>query len=357
MSRQPHYDDLDEMLVPKELQKAEKEKAAKKAGVGTKKTAKERKAEQKKQEQRQTILTVVVIFVVLLALVIGIGVAMSKRVEPQGQNSTSQSAKVEKAQPDPDKTAFRSESNIPVLSDEGVKGLLKEAYYTVDGDLAVTLNLSNGTTSKHKLAKVGIRIFNGEDETVAQQTIDKFDPECYVEAGGYGEVYFLINKEYVVLSNDPLEKLGTTLEIGSIPTDAKATVAGDKDNGPVVGKGDKDIAAGRSFYENTGNIPAMASDGIKATVIRARYTNDGSLAVTLSLSNGTSANQRVESMQITIKNGGGDVIADSRLTGIDHTVPTGSYNELHLILDKADVRLSDDPLSTLSTIITVNPGA
>lgn len=357
MSRQPHYDDLDEMLVPKDLQKAEKEKAAKKAANGKPQTQKERKADQKKQEQRRTILTIAVIFVVLLAFVIGVGVAMSRRVDPP-DNHTTQSAKVKKAQPDPDKTAFRSESNIPALSDEGVKGLLKEAYYTVDGDLAVTLNLSNGTASKHKLAKVGIRIFNGDDETVAQQTIDQFDPECYVEAGGYGEVYFLINKEYVVLSNDPLSELGTTLEIGSIPTDAKATAANqDSGNAPVVGNGDKDIAAGRSFYENLSNLPALATDGIKATVIRARYTNDGSLAVTLSLSNGTDANQLVKSMAITIKNGGGDVIADGRLTGIDHTVPKGAYNELHLIIDKANVLIADDSLATLSTVITVNPGA
>ena len=361
MSQSNNYDDLDEMLVPQdnsvdeedihvggkaaELSKSSKEK--KKAPEKSKQQiAKEAK---KRRETVNTVVTVGLVFALVLALLIMVGVAMSKRAGTD-QPTTQQ---VVKADPDPDKSAFINESNVPELSAEGVKGMLKEAYYTKDGGLAVTLNLSNGTDSEHQLVRVNARIFNAAGETVAQETIDKFDPECFVPAGGHGEVYFVIKRENVVLRNDPLSELGTTLEIGSTPTDGSG-----KTKPTTDGKGPKDIAPDRTCYENTANIPELSEEGIKGSIIRARYTNDGSLAVTLSLSNGMDEDHAVTKVDLLLENGDGGLIVNHSLDEFEEKtiVKANSYNEIDFIIDTSYVNIHDDPLSTLACTVSIGSG-
>ncbi len=347
------YDELDEMLVPQDHSteiedevKAPKSKKVKK-GDENKTPRQLEKEAAKKKETMKTIAIVVVCFVLLLGALIGVGLVMSERAGVgSGNNGT---VKVEKADPAPGRTYFKS--NIePELSAEGVKGRLKEAYYTVDGGLAVTLRLSNGMSTEQELVKLGIRIFNGDDETVAQQTIDKFKPACKIRAGGYSDYYFEIDKSYVSLSEDSLKELGTTLEIGSKST------SGNNKNESVVGDGPKDIANGRTYYENTGNIPELSADGVKASVIRARYTNDGSLSVTLSLSNGTDVKQQVSMVDLLIENGEGATIADYTFDSFATpcTVESQSYTEYEVIVDAAYVPTQDDPLSTLACTVSVS---
>ncbi len=346
------YDELDEMLVPQDHSndtedevKVAKPKKPKKSDENKTPRQLEKEAAKKKENLR-TIVIVVVCFALLLGTLIGVGMMMSERV---GTNSGNNTATVKKADPAPGRTYFKS--NIePELSAEGVKGRLKEAYYTVDGDLAVTLRLSNGMATEQELVKLGIRIFNGDDQTVAQQTIDRFKPACRIRAGGYSDYYFEIDKKYVSLSDDPLKELGTTLEIGS-----KAT-SGNNKNESATGDGPKDIAVGRTYYENTGNIPELSADGVKASVIRARYTNDGSLAVTLSFSNGTDVKQQVSMVDLLIENGEGATIADYTFDSFATpcTIESQSYTEYEVIVDAPYVPTQDDPLSTLACTVSVS---
>ena len=156
---------------------------------------------------------IAIAFVVVLALLIAVGIWMTSRVPQENR--------IRKSPIDTSKGYFLSEQNIPGRSNQGVKGLLKEAYFTTDGNLAVTLNLSNGTPKDMEVTNVGIRIFNDKDQTVAQDklTVDDFQIEYVVKANGYGEMYFEIDKAHVVKADDPLKVLGTTLEIGCVPTD------------------------------------------------------------------------------------------------------------------------------------------
>lgn len=345
------YDDLDEMRVVDkngeeivddihERPKKEK-KPADKPQNGPKKSAyMQQKEAQQRAERVKVIVVAVAVFAAVLALLITVGILMYLRANPDGA--------VTKARPAEGMTQYLNEENIPALSSEGVKGLLKQAYYTVGGDLAVTLNLSNGTDKDHQVTKIKIRIFNGEDETVAQHTIEKFSPKCTVAANGYDEVYFVIDKRHVKIHDDPLSMLGTTLEITSLPL---------RSGNESDGNGPKDVAPGRTYFENVGNMPELSADGVKATVIRARYTNDGSLAVTLSLSNGSEVDKRVSAADVTIKNGNTqETIAAYRFDPLEksYTIAAMSYGEIDLIIDAPYVPLQDDSLASLSCTVSVS---
>ena len=350
MARQHSYDDLDEMQVPasakgNDLDEIHVPKTKKvKPGQAHMTPRQRAQAEKKRREKITTVMIVSSICLVLLAGVVFAGIWMGQRV---GINTSS------KADPDESRTMFLNEKNIPELSAEGVKGLLKEAYFTKSGDLAVTLNLSNGTASEQEVVRIACTIFNEKNETVARQTITKFKPAVKVPAGGYGEAYFVIDEENVILPDDPLSQLGTTLEIGSNPTDGTAN-----EEQTVDPDGPKAVAPGRTYYENTGNIPELSAEGVKGTVVRAQYTNDGSLAVTLSLSNGMDEDHQVTQADVTIANGDGTTIASQMFTSFDTPciVRKQSYSQLELIIDTANVPLKDDPLSTLSCTVSIGTG-
>ncbi len=355
MARQHSYDDLDEMQVPAsakdgnldDIHVPKKQKSSKKdAG----KTPRQREREAKKRRETQkTIAIVATVFVLVAAALVGVGVWMGHRAGVDTPATTAN-----KAQPDLSRTKFLNESNTPDLSPEGVKGILKEAYFTVDGDLAVTLKLSNGTTKEQEVVRIACTIFNDKNETVARQTVDEFKPAVKVPAGGYGEAYFVIDEQNVALPSDPLSQLGTTLEIGSSPTDG----SGKEDDVVEDPNGPKAIAEGRTYYENMGNIPELSADGVKGTIVRARYTNDGSLEVTLSLSNGMEEAHQLTRLDIAISNGNGETIASDTVSTFASpvVVPSKSYKEYTFIIDTEKVPLKNDPLSTLSCTVSIGTG-
>ncbi len=353
MARQHSYDELDEMQVPasakgNDLDDIHVPKSKKVKSVPAGKTPRQLEREAKKRKETlTTIMIVVSICILLIAAIIPIGMAMGRRA-----GVGNEAGSISKKARDESRTMFLSESNIPELSAEGVKGLLKEAYFTKSGDLAVTLNLSNGTASEQEVVRIACTIFNEKNETVARQTITKFKPDVKVPANGYGEAYFIIDEENVMLPEDSLSQLGTTLEIGSNPTDGSGTKPTEDPNGP------KAIAEGRTYYENSANIPELSAEGVKGTVISAKYTNDGSLAVVLSLSNGMDADHQVTQADITIANGEGATIASQSFTTFDEPciVRKQSYSQLELIIDTANVPLKDDSLATLSCTVSIGTG-
>ena len=352
MARSHNYDELDEMLVPQDhnIDDEGDAKASKPKKQVAKKTPRQLAREAAKQrEKRQTIIVLVVCFLVLLTALIGVGMLMSKRA---GVNSGDNDVVVKKAEPMPGRTYFKG-TQLPELSSEGVKGTLKEVYYTVNGGLAVTLNLSNGMSTEQELVKLGVTLFNDESGNIAKYTIDKFKPVCRVKAGGRTEYYFEIAKQYVTVTDDPLKKLTATLEIGS-----KSTANELKDGQQSDGKGPKDIAPNRTYYENLGNLPALSAEGVKASVIRAQYTNDGSLALTMSFSNGTDAKKTVSMVDLLIANGEGTTIADYTFDSFDEPieVEAQSYKEYLLFVESAYVPVKDDSLTSLAMTISVSAG-
>ncbi len=344
------YEELDEMRVVnkhgeeieddiQERPKKDKKSSQKKQDAPKKPPYVLRKEAQARAAKIKMIAICVAIFAVVMAALIAVGMMMYQRGNPLGYN---------KAMPAEGTTMYLNEGNMPEFSAEGVKGLLREAYYTTRGDLAVTLNTSNGTDGDHRIKRVTIRIFNDKDQTVAEATVNRFPSGNVVEANGRHQLYFVIDKKYVQVHDDPLSMLGSTMEIVSEKL---------KGQNESDGNGPKDIASGRTYFENLGNLPELAADGVKATVVRARYTVDGSLAITLSLSNGGETNKMTSSIDVKIANGvTGETIAAQNFTGVEAEcrIASMSYSQLDLIIDTENVPLQDDTLESLSCTISVS---
>ncbi len=349
MAKRNGFDDLDEMLVTQDTSadSADGDHSRKRTKVVSKKDAGkpplqlEREAKARAEKARMIVICVL-IFAVMIGALVAVGFAMGKRA---GVGMTS------RAPADPNRTSFVNNAAAPDMSPEGVKGMLKEAYFTTSGDLAVTFRLSNGTAFDHSLVTMNAIVFNDAGETVAEQMFEKFKPAVVVPAGGFEDAYVIVDKENVLLKDDPLYSLGSTLEITS------KAIGGEKD---AVESADpeapKAIAPNRTYFDAPGNIPALSAEGVKATVIRAQYTNDGSLAVTLSLSNGTDADQQVSRVQLNIANGDGTTIASQSISSFDApcVVKKQSYNQLQVIVDTSNVPVKDDPLSTLTCTVSVD---
>ena len=311
MAKQNRFDDLEEMLVTQDTSAtdADGDHSRKKAKKVSKKywdkppVQAEREAKARAEKIR-TIVICAVIFAVMVAGLVAVGFAMGKRA---GVGTST------RAPADPDRTAFVNNAAMPELSGDGVKGMLKEAYFTMSGDLALTFRLSNGTAFDHSLLTMDVTVFNDKGENVAEQTFEKFKPEVVVPAHGYDEAYVIVDKENVLLPDDSLNSLGSTLEITS-------KTVGDKQESEAEEDPDapKAIAPNRTYFDAPGNLPGLSAEGVKATVIRAQYTNDGSLAVTLSLSNGTDTDQQVTRVNVDIANGNdGTTIASQSISSFD----------------------------------------
>jgi len=361
MSRSDQYDELEEMTISA----ADAKKAEMEDDIylgGKQKSPKQKPGEkpktpyqlQKEAEQRRArlrmILIISAVFLVVLAALIAVGVAFTADTPEY----------VEKSTRDESRGYFLNTKNLPEMDPAGVRGMIKEAYFTTDGDLAVTLNLSNGTASEHEIVRVAATIVNGDQGIVAKQTFEgaQFVKTFTVPAGGRSEMYIEIDEENVLLPEDTLRELGSTFEIGSKPTDGKMPTTQPK--GAVVGDGPKDVADNRRYYENLGNMPEFSAEGLKASVVRARYTNDGSLVLDFSVSNGTDKDQTLSSLILLMQNGAGDVITEytfADLAAQGHVIAAQSYDEVQLIVDTANVRIKDDTLETLSINVTVTSTA
>ncbi len=358
MSRSDQYDELDEMTISAaDAKKAELEDDIRIGGQQKPKKQKPgekpktpyqlQKEAQQRRARNRMILIIGALFLVILGALIAVGVAFSQDVPEV----------VQKAVRDETRGYFLNTKNLPEMDPAGVRGMIKEAYFTTDGDLAVTINLSNGTTSEHEVVRLVATVVNADQEIVAKQTFEgaQFLKTFKVPAGGRSEMYVEIDEKNVLLPEDTLGALGSTFEIGSKPTDGKMPTT--QPNGAVVGDGPKDVANGRQYYENLGNMPDFSADGLKATIVRARYTNDGSLVLDFSVSNGTATAQTLSSLNLMMKNGAGELITEytfTDLTAQGHVIAAQSYDEVQLIVDTAHVQLKNDTLETLTTSVTVS---
>lgn len=222
------YEDLEEMRVPQEPDNKQlaadggnKEKpygTGRKAVYNTpaaRQTRRSAKAQAKARENTMLFLVMGISFVVLLIVLVIVGIVMSNRAGTIPQTVPQQQTESTKLAMAAGKSYFKNDSNRPALSEEGVKGAITEAYYTEDGSLAVTLSLSNGKETDQRLSRLSLRLLNKEQDLIAEQSFDAFDPAIVVKAGSYESAYLVIDRSYVKLTDDPLSSLTLTLEITS----------------------------------------------------------------------------------------------------------------------------------------------
>lgn len=93
------------------------------------------------------------------------------------------------------------------MSEEGIKGVITEAYYTRDKHLALVLNLSNGLPTKHYLTSLKVTVSNEDGGQIASGYTDQIKNDYYIEPNGYGTFTFYIRPEDIQIHDDDLDSL------------------------------------------------------------------------------------------------------------------------------------------------------
>lgn len=102
------------------------------------------------------------------------------------------------------------------LSDEGIKGAITKAYYTVGGYLAVQFDLGNGMATDQHPTSVYVELSNEDDTVLATGYTDAIDEEFVIEAGTHGSFFLYISPEFVKVTDDDLNQLSYTITVDSI---------------------------------------------------------------------------------------------------------------------------------------------
>ncbi len=118
------------------------------------------------------------------------------------------------------------------------------------------------------------------------------------------------------------------------------------------GKGPRN---GATVFQQPDAAPEISPDGVKGAVTQAYYTNDGHMAIRLSLSNGMGAAQQMRSIEIKVANGDGVPIAAGYAEAVEDGVvlPPDEFTPFLLYIAPDQIQITDDPLTTLSFEITV----
>ena len=102
---------------------------------------------------------------------------------------------------------FVRPNDEPEMSEEGIKGVVREAYFTRDGHMAVLMRLSNGLPTRHYLTALQIKIYNEDGETVASGYTETIPEDFVLEPNGVADFLLYISPEYVFLPEDDLNSL------------------------------------------------------------------------------------------------------------------------------------------------------
>lgn len=118
---------------------------------------------------------------------------------------------------------------------------------------------------------------------------------------------------------------------------------------------EKAPGTGRRSSNSPTPRPEISPDGVKGAVTQAYYTNDGHMAIRLSLSNGMGAAQQMRSIEIKVANGDGVPIAAGYAEAVEDGVvlPPDEFTPFLLYIAPDQIQITDDPLTTLSFEITV----
>lgn len=201
MSKQPDKDELNtehSVLAPHVSDDELKEqKAQEKAAIRTRKQAQRQAIKKELQERNPTLKFLVILVIILVVGGVALGIIGSTGVldaflDPKGVN---------------DKLGHFYSSDSPELSEEGIKGVITEAYYTNDGHLAVVLQLSNGLNTNHHMTSLSVSVSNEDGKVVATGYTDKIKDSYYIEPMGYNTFTFYISPKYVKITDDDLDQL------------------------------------------------------------------------------------------------------------------------------------------------------
>ena len=106
------------------------------------------------------------------------------------------------------------------------------------------------------------------------------------------------------------------------------------------GKGPRN---GATVFQQPDAVPEISPDGVKGAVTQAYYTNDGHMAIRLSLSNGMGAAQQMRSIEIKVANGDGVPIAAGYAEAVEDGVvlPPDEFTPFLLYIAPDQIQITE----------------
>ncbi|MGI6264283.1 MAG: hypothetical protein ACOYJY_02315 [Acutalibacteraceae bacterium] len=157
--------------------------------------------------QTKSITRVMLILLAVVVAVSGLVIYFQTRPDPKGIA--------------PESGHYENPTARAEMSPEGIKSVLREAYYTNDGSLLLVLGLANGLPTPQTVERFDVELYNLNDDLIAagHQPADWDPASVRVPAEGTAQMTLIIPPEDVVIKADSLYSLTLTTEIVGVPED------------------------------------------------------------------------------------------------------------------------------------------
>lgn len=138
---------------------------------------------------------------VLLVLVIGV---IYMAINPQDMKAK-----------DENKGEYIDSAMQAELSTDGIKGAVTRMYYTLEGSLAVFLDLGNGMTADQHPVSIYIELENEDGTVLGAGRSDNIPADFKVKSGERTAFLLYIAPEHVKVAEDDLDQIGYEITIQS----------------------------------------------------------------------------------------------------------------------------------------------
>ncbi len=238
---------------------------------------------------------------------------------------------------------------LPEMSDTAVNSVLKRAYYTVDGGMALVVCFSNGTDTDIALQRLKVDVTTASREYVASQQSIALEKPCLVPHGGYEDALLVLDRQYVTPDNLVLENLQLLCVVRGECVGTTEDVYGSF----TFGSGDRQLNGETDIVCDT-NLPPMKNDEVRVSILMIAQTWDGSLAMKLMFANGFDTPRQIGEVDFSLLDDRDEIFADRQFEHLAVTVPANGYAETELLIDKAYVKNPDalkDPWRFSATVV------
>ncbi|MBE6778358.1 MAG: hypothetical protein E7541_03125 [Ruminococcaceae bacterium] len=157
------------------------------------------------REHRGDIIVLGVILAVIVA--IGVGVFIYQSI---------QASKAQWKEQDDSMTYFSRMDDRPELDPNKVTAVVRQAYYTKGGYLAVEMLLGNGSEKLCHVNSISLEIYSSPSGAlIASGSSDQIPTTFTIPAGDTNDFTFYISPEYVQIKDDPLSSLRYSIGVDS----------------------------------------------------------------------------------------------------------------------------------------------
>lgn len=112
-------------------------------------------------------------------------------------------------------TYFINNAETAEMGEEGISGVITQAYYTKNGGIYIYLSFANAEATTQHPTRIHVKLMNGNDEVIASAATEDVHEDYYLVAGGRKAYELFIPKKYVQIPDDPLSEISYEITVDS----------------------------------------------------------------------------------------------------------------------------------------------